>query len=207
MFTGIITDIGVVRALDIVTDATLTMATHYDVASIAIGASIAHDGICLTVVDKGSDAQGAWYKVVASAHTQAVTTLGAWQVGKNVNLERALCMGDELGGHIVTGHVDGIAEIISVQPEGESVRFRVRAPQHLAGFIAEKGSVTLDGTSLTVTDVEGREFGLALIPHTLHVTTWGDKRAGDKLNLEIDVLARYVARMQAYGNGGAVSVI
>jgi riboflavin synthase len=207
MFTGIITDIGVVRALDIATDATLTMATRYDVATIAIGASIAHDGICLTVVDKGADAQGAWYKVVASAHTQAVTTLGAWQVGKKVNLERALCMGDELGGHIVTGHVDGIAEIISVQPEGESVRFRMRAPQHLAGFIAEKGSVTLDGTSLTVTDVEGREFGLALIPHTLQVTTWGDKCSGDVVNLEIDVLARYVARMQDHGTGGAVSVI
>lgn len=192
MFTGIITDCGVVQDVQRATDMTLTIGTSYDTATIALGASIAHDGICLTVVEKGAD----WYKVVASKHTQDVTTLGRWQVGKRVNLERALCMGDELGGHIVTGHVDGVAEIIAIQPEGESVRFRVCAPRDLAGFIAAKGSVTLDGTSLTVTDVEECEFGLALIPHTLQVTTWGEMHVGDMLNLEIDVLARYVARMQ-----------
>ena len=192
MFTGIISDIGEVRALEKATDVTLTISTSYDVASIMLGASIAHDGICLTVMDKGED----WYKVVASQQTQQVTTLGGWQVGKKINLERALKMGDELGGHLVTGHVDGVAEIVSIAAEGESVRFRIRTPHELAGFVAEKGSVTLDGTSLTVTDIEDCEFGLALIPHTLQVTTWGTKRVGDKLNLEIDVLARYVKRMR-----------
>jgi riboflavin synthase len=194
MFTGIITDIGEVRAIEKAIDVTLTIATAYDVDSIAIGASIAHDGICLTVIEK---AQG-HYKVVASQQTQQVTTLGSWGVGKKINLERALKMGDELGGHIVTGHVDGIATIASITPEGESIRFRIRAPHELAGFIAEKGSVTLDGTSLTVTDIEGCEFGLALIPHTLEVTTWGNKRVGDVLNLEIDVLARYVKRLNDF---------
>ncbi len=194
MFTGIISDIGEVRALEKATDVTLTIVTSYDVASINLGASIAHDGVCLTVMEKGIDC----YKVVASQQTQQVTTLGTWQVGKKINLERALKMGDELGGHIVTGHVDGVAEIISLALEGESMRFRLRAPKELAGFIAEKGSVTLDGVSLTVTDIEGCEFGLALIPHTLQVTTWGTKRVGDKLNLEIDVLARYVKRLNDF---------
>lgn len=194
MFTGIITDIGEVRSIERATDATLVIATAYDVESIAIGASIAHDGICLTVVEKSAGQ----YKVVASAQTQTVTTLGTWHAGKKVNLERALKMGDELGGHIVTGHVDGVAEIISIVPEGESVWFRIRAPQDLAGFVAAKGSVTLDGTSLTVTDVDGCDFGLALIPHTLQVTTWGNKCVGDVLNLEIDVLARYVKRLQDF---------
>lgn len=194
MFTGIISDIGEVVALERSVDATLIIRTHYDVANIDIGASIAHDGICLTVVEKLPNA----YKVVASQQTQQVTTLGTWQEGRRVNLERALKMGDELGGHIVTGHVDGVAEIMSITPEGESVRFRIRAPHELAGFIAEKGSVTLDGTSLTVTDIQGCEFGLALIPHTLDVTTWGTKRVGDQLNLEIDVLARYVKRLNDF---------
>jgi riboflavin synthase len=194
MFTGIITDVGAVHSIVKDVDATLVIATSYDVDGIDIGASIAHDGICLTVVEKSVGK----YKVVASAQTQAVTTLGSWQVGKKLNLERALKIGDELGGHIVTGHVDGIAHILAIQAEGESVRFRIRAPQELAGFIAAKGSVTLDGTSLTVTDVDGCAFGLALIPHTLQVTTWGQKQVGDTLNLEIDVLARYVKRLQDF---------
>jgi riboflavin synthase len=171
------------------------LATGYDTARIDIGASIACDGVCLTVVALGEG----WFEVQVSAETLSKTTLGAWQVGRRVNLERALRVGDELGGHIVSGHVDGVADVVSVTPEGESLRVTFEAPRHLAGFIAPKGSVALDGTSLTVNEVEGARFGVNLIPHTQAATTWGEVRAGGRVNLEIDTLARYVARLREWG--------
>ncbi len=192
MFTGIITDIGVIRTLSQEGDLRARIATKYDTARIDLGASIASDGVCLTVVALGPD----WYEVQASAETVSKTNLGDWVVGRRVNLERALKLGDELGGHIVSGHVDGVAEVISLREEGASTRFRFRAPTALAGFIAPKGSVALNGTSLTVNEVEGAEFGVNLIPHTKEVTTWGDLHEGDRVNLEIDTLARYVARLR-----------
>ncbi|MFN4058082.1 MAG: riboflavin synthase [Roseinatronobacter sp.] len=195
MFTGIITDIGRVAALTQTGDLRARITTGYDTARIDLGASIASDGVCLTVVALGPD----WYEVQVSAETVSKTNLGDWQVGRRVNLERALRVGDELGGHIVSGHVDGLAEVVGLAKEGDSTRIRLRAPDHLAGFIAPKGSVALNGTSLTVNEVEGAEFGINLIPHTKQVTTWGDVRMGDRINLEIDTLARYVARLAEWG--------
>ncbi|HHN66878.1 MAG TPA: riboflavin synthase [Thermopetrobacter sp.] len=196
MFTGIITDIGEVIEREDAGDTRLRIASHYDPDTVAIGASIAHDGCCLTVVDKGRQKGGRmWHDVTASAETLSKTTLGGWRPGRRVNLERALKMGDELGGHMVTGHVDSVCEIVSITPDGDSQIFRFRAPAELAPFIAAKGSVALNGTSLTVNAVEDREFTVNIIPHTLHVTTWGDAKAGDAVNLEIDPLARYVARL------------
>ena len=198
MFTGIITDIGRVAALTQAGDLRARITTGYDTARIDMGASIASDGVCLTVVALGPD----WYEVQVSAETVSKTNLGDWQVGRRVNLERALRVGDELGGHIVSGHVDGLAEVVGLHIEGDSTRIRLRAPDHLAGFIAPKGSVALNGTSLTVNEVEGAEFGINLIPHTKQVTTWGDVRVGDRINLEIDTLARYVARLAEWGGRG-----
>ncbi|MBB95358.1 MAG: riboflavin synthase [Rhodobacteraceae bacterium] len=195
MFTGIVTDIGTVTELEQRGDLTVRIATSYDVAGIDLGASIASDGVCLTVVDLGPD----WYEVQVSAETVSKTNLGAWAVGKRVNLERALKVGDELGGHIVSGHVDGVAEVISIEDEGDSTRLGFRAPEALAKYIAPKGSVALNGTSLTVNDVQGAVFGINVIPHTKEVTTWGDVAVGDKVNLEIDTLARYVARLAEAG--------
>ncbi len=195
MFTGIITDVGRVVALHPAGDLRARLATGYDTARIDIGASIACDGVCLTVVALGEG----WFEVQVSAETLSKTTLGAWQLGRRVNLERALRVGDELGGHIVSGHVDGVADVVSVTPEGESLRVVFEAPRHLAGFIAPKGSVALDGTSLTVNEVEGARFGVNLIPHTQGATTWGEVRAGGRVNLEIDTLARYVARLREWG--------
>ena len=192
MFTGIITDIGEIRALTQEGDLRARIGTGYDMASVDLGASIASDGVCLTVVAKGPD----WYEVQVSAETVSKTNLGGWTLGKRVNLERALKVGDELGGHIVSGHVDGMAEVVGLTDEGGSTRLVFRAPDHLAGFIAPKGSVALDGTSLTVNEVSGAEFGINLIPHTKQVTTWGDIALGDRINLEIDTLARYVARLR-----------
>ncbi|MGL4412852.1 riboflavin synthase [Roseinatronobacter monicus] len=192
MFTGIITDIGEIRALTQEGDLRARIGTGYDMASVDLGASIASDGVCLTVVAKGPD----WYEVQVSAETVSKTNLGGWTLGKRVNLERALKVGDELGGHIVSGHVDGVAEVVGLTDEGGSTRLVFRAPDHLAGFIAPKGSVALDGTSLTVNEVSGAEFGINLIPHTKQVTTWGDIALGDRINLEIDTLARYVARLR-----------
>ena len=160
-----------------------------------MGASIASDGVCLTVVDLGPD----WYDVQISAETVNMTNLGKWAVGKRVNLERALKVGDELGGHIVSGHVDGVAEVVSIKDEGDSTRVQLRAPDDLARFIASKGSVALNGTSLTVNEVEGNVFGINFIPHTKDFTTWGDVALGDMVNLEIDTLARYVARLAEAG--------
>jgi riboflavin synthase len=192
MFTGIITDIGKIVALQQEGDLRARIATGYDMSGVDLGASIASDGVCLTVVTKGPD----WYEVQVSAETVSKTNLGQWKPGKRVNLERALKVGDELGGHIVSGHVDGVAEVVGLELEGGSTRLRFRAPDHLAGFIAPKGSVALDGTSLTVNEVSGAEFGINLIPHTKQVTTWGDVALGDLINLEIDTLARYVARLR-----------
>jgi riboflavin synthase len=192
MFTGIITDIGRIERLEHRGDLRARIATAYDTETIDIGASVACDGVCLTAVALG---QG-WFDVDISAESVSVTTIQFWQEGQRINLERALKVGDELGGHIVSGHVDGMAEIVGMRPEGDSTRFTFRAPETLAKFIAPKGSVALNGTSLTVNEVAGCDFGVNIIPHTQQVTTWGAARVGDRVNLEIDTLARYVARLQ-----------
>jgi riboflavin synthase len=195
MFTGIITDIGIITALEQQGDLRARIQTGYDTAGIDMGASIASDGVCLTVIDLGPD----WYDVQISAETVNMTNVGKWSIGKRVNLERALKVGDELGGHIVSGHVDGVAEVISMVDEGDSTRVQLRAPDDLARFIAPKGSVALNGTSLTVNEVDGNVFGINFIPHTKEMTTWGDVALGDPVNLEIDTLARYVARLAEAG--------
>ncbi|WP_050930246.1 riboflavin synthase [Aestuariivita boseongensis] len=197
MFTGIITDIGEVRELEQAGDLRARIGTRYDTSKIDLGASIASDGVCLTVIALGPD----WYDVQISAETVSKTNLDAWTVGSRVNLERALRVGDELGGHIVSGHVDGVAEVVSVVEEGDSTRVQLRAPEALAKFIAPKGSVALNGTSLTVNEVDGAVFGINFIPHTKEVTTWGDVAVGDRVNLEIDALARYVARLNEVMQG------
>ena len=191
MFTGIVTDMGEVRSLEQAGDLTARIGTGYDTSGIEIGASIACDGVCLTVIDLGPD----WFDVQISAETVSKTNLDAWTEGRRINLERALKVGDELGGHIVSGHVDGLAEVVAMRDEGDSTRVTLRAPEALARFIAPKGSVALNGTSLTVNEVDGREFGINFIPHTKEVTTWGRVAVGDRINLEIDTLARYVARL------------
>ncbi|MBM3604624.1 MAG: riboflavin synthase [Alphaproteobacteria bacterium] len=197
MFTGIITDIGVVQAVEMRGDMRARVGCGYDMAGVDLGASIACDGVCLTVVSKGDT----WFDVDISAETLSKTNIGAngWQVGKRLNLERALRVGDELGGHIVSGHVDGVAQILSAARDGDSLRLIFDAPSMLARFIAPKGSVALNGTSLTVNEVEGTRFGINLIPHTQQVTTWGDAAEGDVVNLEIDTMARYVARLTEAG--------
>ena len=195
MFTGIITDIGTVRAIAKAGDTRFEIATAYDMAGVEMGASIACNGCCLTVVEKGAD----WFAVQTSGETLSKTTLGQWQKGTRINLERALKLGDELGGHIVSGHVDGVGQITAITPDGESRRFRFRVPTALARFIAPKGSVAIDGTSLTVNEVDGLEFGVNIIPHTQAVTTWGDMKVGQAVNIEIDMLARYVARLAEFG--------
>lgn len=194
MFTGIITDIGRIERLEHRGDLRARIATAYDTETIDIGASVACDGVCLTAVALG---QG-WFDVDISAESVSVTTIQFWQEGQRINLERALKVGDELGGHIVSGHVDGMAEIVGMRPEGDSTRFTFRAPETLAKFIAPKGSVALNGTSLTVNEVAGCDFGVNIIPHTQQVTTWGAARVGDRVNLEIDTLARYVARLREW---------
>ena len=197
MFTGIVTDMGEVLAVEQQGDLRARIATSYPIEGIDIGASIACDGVCLTVVATGTTPQG-WFDVDISAETVSKTNIGrnGWAPGKRINLERALKVGDELGGHIVSGHVDGVATIIEMHGEGDSTRFTFRAPKDLAGFIAPKGSVALNGTSLTVNEVNGTDFGVNIIPHTKEVTTWGGAAVGDAVNLEIDTLARYVARLR-----------
>lgn len=192
MFTGIITDIGEVVARD---GGRLSIRSSYAADSIQRGASIACDGCCLTVTAVEPARDGSIFSVDTSNETRSKTTIESWQPGRRINLERALSVGDELGGHIVTGHVDGVARIVDVQTDGESRRFTLEAPEHLALYIAPKGSVALDGTSLTVNEVAGNRFGVNLIPHTLTVTTWGAKTAGHLVNLEVDLFARYVARL------------
>ena len=193
MFTGIVTDVGRVRSVrDTNRDRRFEIETGFDTATIDIGASISHAGCCLTVVEKGPG----WFAVEVSGETLGLTTLDAWTQGRRVNLERAAKVGDELGGHIVSGHVDGIGEVLSISAEGGSHRVRIRAPRPLHRFIAPKGSITVEGVSLTVNEVEGDVFGVNLIPHTWDVTTLGELKPGARVNLEIDMLARYLARFQ-----------
>jgi riboflavin synthase len=198
MFTGIVTDIGKVLVLEQRGDLRARIGTGYDVDGIDIGASIACNGVCLTVIALGREPQN-WFDVEISAETVGATNVGGWQVGSRLNLERALKVGDELGGHIVSGHVDGVAEVVGMHDEGDSTRVTFRAPDALARFIAPKGSVALNGTSLTVNEVSDTDFGINFIPHTKTATTWGDVAMGDKINLEIDTMARYVARLREYG--------
>lgn len=202
MFTGIISDVGRVRKVVPGTDVRLEIETVYDPDTIALGASIACSGICLTVIEKGrgagQESNRNWFAVEVSPETLARTTLGDWTVGAPVNLERALRAGDELGGHIVSGHVDGVGEIVSATPIGDawgSTEFVFRAPAALMPYIAAKGSVALNGVSLTVNRVEGDRFAVNIIPHTLKETAFGGAKAGDRVNIEIDMLARYVARV------------
>ena len=191
MFTGIVTDIGRVRGVSIAGDTRFELETSYDTSGITLGASIACSGACLTVVEKGAG----WFAVQASAETLACTTLGTWRAGSRVNLERALKVGDELGGHIVSGHVDGVGRLASRRPEGASVRLEFALTPDLMRFVASKGSITIDGVSLTVNEVTRDRFGVNIIPHTAHATTLGDLGQGDAVNVEIDTLSRYVARL------------
>jgi riboflavin synthase len=191
MFTGIVTDVGRVRSVrDTNRDRRFEIETGFDLSTVDLGASISHAGVCLTVVEKGDD----WFAVEVSGETLAMSTLGDWTEGRRVNLERAARVGDELGGHIVSGHVDGVGEVLSVESEGGSHRVRIRAPKPLHRFIAPKGSITVEGVSLTVNEVEDDVFGVNLIPHTWDVTTLGELRPGSRVNIEIDMLARYLAR-------------
>ncbi len=191
MFTGIVTDLGAVRAIRRGGDTRFEFDVHYDTETIAIGASICCSGACMTVIDKGPG----WFAISASAESLAKTTMGDWKVGTAVNFERALKVGDELGGHMVSGHVDGVARVTAITPEGESLRFVFEAPADLQRYIAPKGSVAIDGVSLTVNEVDGARFGINIIPHTSDVTSFGKLSKGDTVNLEIDMLARYVARL------------
>ncbi|HOY77585.1 MAG TPA: riboflavin synthase [Hyphomonadaceae bacterium] len=200
MFTGLVSDVGKVTSVE---DANglrrVRVEGVYPAAAIQMGASIQHSGVCLTVVEFGERAGGSWWVVEAIPETLSRTTLGQWQVGSRVNLELSLKLGDELGGHLVYGHVDGLGELAEIRQVGESRVLRVRIPEQLAKFFAEKGSVTIDGVSLTVSAVSAAKgdawFEVSLIPHTLSVTTLGELKAGDRVNLEVDMLARYVARM------------
>ncbi|MGN6269451.1 MAG: riboflavin synthase [Sphingomonas sp.] len=198
MFTGIITDIGTIECVEQRGDLRVVVATGYDTGTIDLGASIACSGVCLTVVDKGPG----WFAVDVSGESVSRTAQGQWGAGKRLNLERAMRLGEEMGGHIVTGHVDGIAEVVAIAPEGDSKRVALRLPRELAPFVAAKGSITLDGVSLTVNNVadeaDGTRFTVNIIPHTQAVTTLGSLEAGQPINVEIDVLARYLKRMEAY---------
>jgi riboflavin synthase len=200
MFTGIVTDVGTVEQVSPMKEGIkLRVATSYDPKTIDMGASISHSGICLTVTGLPEDGSNdRWFEVEAWEEALRLTTIGTWASGTHVNLERSLKIGDELGGHIVSGHIDGKAEILSVTEEGEATRYRLRAPEHLARFVAPKGSIALDGTSLTVNAVHGTDFDVLLIRHTLEVTTWGERRAGDFVNFEVDTMARYAARLAEF---------
>jgi riboflavin synthase len=191
MFTGIVTDLGKVRKIEKAGDTRIEIETSYDMDDVEIGASIACSGPCLTVVEKGPG----WFAVEASAETLDKTGVGDWAVDTPVNLERAMRIGDELGGHIVSGHVDAVAVIVEMIPEGDSMRFTFDAPDAFAKYIAPKGSVSLDGVSLTVNEVEGNRFGVNIISHTQGATTFGGRQVGDRINMEIDTIARYVARI------------
>jgi riboflavin synthase len=198
MFTGIITDVGeVISIAPLASGVRLRVATGYDPETMTIGASIACSGPCLTVMQRGRAGNRGSFDVEASNETLARTNMGEWRPGRRVNLERALKIGDELGGHMVTGHIDGTATITARRDEGGMVRFAFQAPENLARYIAEKGSVALDGTSLTVNAVAGDRFEAMIIPHTLAVTTWGERREGDRVNLEVDLFARYLERLTA----------
>ena len=201
MFTGIVTDVGVIRSETGRYDPQsksnlkrLRIATRYDAKTLDLGASVMCNGICLTVVARDED----WFEVEAGPETLKITTAGEWTANRKINLERSLKVGDELGGHLVSGHVDGIAEVVSREDFDQSSKITLRSPEALARYIAVKGSVALDGISLTVNEVKGLEFSVHLIPHTLQVTNWNGLKAGDKVNLEVDQLARYVARLAEY---------
>jgi riboflavin synthase len=202
MFTGIITDIGTIASVKTLADTRVLVRSGFDPATIDLGASIACSGVCLTVIDKGSDTDGHWFAFDVSGETISRTADGQWTEGRRLNLERAMKLGDELGGHIVTGHVDGIGEIVSVVEEGGSKRIRIAAGPEIAPFVAVKGSITLDGVSLTINEVEDAAgsvtIGVNIIPHTADVTTIGALAAGDRINIEIDVLARYLGRMRSF---------
>ncbi|KQT34871.1 riboflavin synthase subunit alpha [Sphingomonas sp. Leaf412] len=203
MFTGIVSDVGTVARVEARGDTRVVVSTGYDTAGIDLGASIACSGVCLTVVDKGVDAGGAgWFAVDVSGETIRRTAPGLWRQGRRLNLERAMKLGDELGGHIVTGHVDGVAEVVDIRADGDSKRIAFRVPTDLAPFLAPKGSVTIDGVSLTVNEVDDASdasvFAINLIPHTQAVTTLGDLTTGQAVHVEIDVLARYLQRMEHY---------
>ena len=210
MFTGLVTDVG--RVTSVGGDGPvrrIRISTSYRADTIALGASVACSGPCLTVVGRGPDGERAWFEVDAAAETLARTTVGSWAEGARINLERSLKVGDELGGHIVTGHVDGVAtvverETVSDPAWGESARFVLRASPGLMRFVAEKGSITLDGTSLTVNAVTADTLSVLIIPHTLAVTTWGERRVGDRMNLEVDLMARYAARLAETGSTSRV---
>ena len=197
MFTGIITDIGTVQGVEqLASGRKFTIATTYDVTTIDMGASIAHDGVCLTVTEKGAST----YAVEAWEEALRLTTVSAWEIGSRLNLERALKIGDELGGHIVSGHVDGLAQVVAVEQEGEATRYTLEAPLALAKFIAPKVSVALNGTSLTVNQVDHTRFDVLLIRHSQEVTTWGQTAQGDTVNLEVDTMARYAARLAEFSD-------
>lgn len=191
MFTGIITDIGTVRSIEKKGDTRFEFNTVFDTSKIDLGASIACSGACMTVVEKGEG----WFAIEASAESLSLTTMGALEVGSRVNLEQSLRMGDELGGHIVSGHVDGVATLTALHPEGDSMRMTFELPDEFGRYVARKGSITLDGVSLTVNEVDGNSFGINVISHTQTHTTLGGRKVGDRFNFEIDMLARYVARM------------
>lgn len=203
MFTGIVREVGRVRSISNAGDTRIRIGCARPAETIEIGASIACSGVCLTVVARGTDQQGGWFDVDASAETRARTTLGAWREGSKVNLEPSLRVGDELGGHIVSGHVDAVGEIVAIRPEGGSRRVTIAAPAALGRFIAEKGSIAVDGISLTVNEVEdgggATRFGVNIIPHTWEVTSLSDAAVGTRVNIEIDTLARYVARLAEAG--------
>ncbi|MBT3989430.1 MAG: riboflavin synthase [Rhodospirillaceae bacterium] len=191
MFTGIISDVGRVRAVEQVGDTRFEFNVHFDMADVDIGASIACCGTCLTVIEKGAD----WFAAEASQETLSKTTLGSWQIDTPVNFERPLKAADELGGHLVSGHVDGVGNIVAIEPEGDSIRYTFEPPQELMKFIAAKGSIAVNGVSLTVNEVDDTTFGVNIIPHTQSETTFGTAKINDPVNLEIDMLARYVARL------------
>ncbi|MEN2494548.1 MAG: Riboflavin synthase [Hyphomicrobiaceae bacterium hypho_1] len=195
MFTGIVTNIGKIIAIK---GNTFSIASNYDAKSIEIGASICCSGCCLTVTNIKEEDRGAIFTVDVSNETRSKTTLGVWKVGTEINLERSLKLGDEMGGHIVTGHIDGLAHISDIYDDGDCRRFVFEAPEHLALYIAPKGSIAIDGTSLTVNEVAGQSFGINFIPHSLSVTTWSTKKIGSAVNIEVDLFARYVARLLEY---------
>ncbi len=202
MFTGIVTAVGTIDKVEQRGDLRVTIACPFDPATIAIGASIACSGVCLTVVDRGGEAGAAWFAVDVSAETVSRTAQGMWREGRRLNLEPSLRLGDEMGGHIVSGHVDAVGRIADWQPEGDSTRLTIRAPAELAPFIAPKGSIAVDGVSLTVNEVADRpdgavDFGLNVIPHTSEVTTLGELAQGAEVNLEIDTVARYLKRLES----------
>jgi riboflavin synthase len=203
MFTGIVTDLGEILSIDDIPAGKRTrIRTAYDTETFDIGASIACAGVCHTVTSKANSSNGNWFEVESAAETLALTTVSGWTAGQQINLERSLTMGAELGGHLVLGHVDGLATVTKREDHPDSVYFQFEATEETAPFIARKGSIALDGTSLTVNEVDGLLFSVFLIPHTLEVTTWSERQVGDKINLEVDMMARYAARLAEFSKTG-----